>query len=292
MAGESTPQEVTYRASWATTTRAMNIAVPADPAESESGEMAVIGISCDIEMALWGTWSRRAALVPAAYVEAVVNSGGRPVLLPPMAEGAAETVAAIDGLILAGGADIEPERYGEQPHPRTRIIRPHRDAGELALLAEAENRGLPVLGICRGVELITVARGAPLHQHLPDRAVDGDPRAEYEVVHQGAPGQYVNHDVTIAEGSKLASIVGTKLTVSSYHHQAPARPGRGMVAVAHAPDGTLEAVEDPDKEFHLGVLWHPEFDGQLGLFYALVAAARAYRRSRAVPSRRARVTPE
>ena len=243
--------------------------------QADPGDIPVIGISCDLELARWGRWERRAALLPAVYVEAVARTGGRPVLLPPVNQGAAETVAALDGLILAGGADIEAERYGRTQHPETRVSRPDRDATEIGLLAEAEQLGLPVLGICRGVELICVFRSGDLHQHLPER------RSDAEIFHQGAPGQYVQHDVTVAEGTLLASIIGSAREVSSYHHQAPAQPGRGLVAVAHAPDGTIEAVEDPEREFYLGVLWHPEFDGQLELFDALAAAARVYRKARA-----------
>jgi putative glutamine amidotransferase len=237
----------------------------------------VIGITCDFELVRWGMWERRAVLAPAVYVDAVVRADGRPVLVPPMAEGAEQTVAALDGLILSGGVDVEAERYGRQRHPETSRTRPERDAGELALLAEAERQDLPVLGICRGIELICVARGAALEQHLPDT----DPKSGGETVHQGAPGQYVQHDITVVEGSLLASIIGTARAVSSYHHQAPAHPGRGLVAVAYAPDGTLEAVEDPERDFYLGVLWHPEFDGQIELFDALVAAAWIYRKGRA-----------
>jgi gamma-glutamyl-gamma-aminobutyrate hydrolase PuuD len=247
-----------------------------DRATYARGDTPVIGITCDVELARWGMWERRAALVPAVYVEAVRRAGGRPLLVPPMADGAEETVAALDGLILAGGADIEAERYGRTRHREMRTTRPERDAGELALLAEAETQDLPVLGICRGVELISVARGAVLDQHLPD----GNAASAAETVHQGAPGQYVQHDVTVVRGSLLASIIGNARAVSSYHHQAPAHPGRGLVAAAHAPDGTLEAVEDPDRDFYVGVLWHPEFDGQFELFEALIAAARTHRKAR------------
>jgi putative glutamine amidotransferase len=263
----------------------MSQSLPTGRHGPDPGDTPVIGISCDVELARWGVWERRAALLPAAYIDVVAKAGGRPVLLPPVAQGAKETIAALDGLILAGGADIGAERYGRRQHPQTRVTRPDRDATELGLLAEAERHALPVLGICRGVELISVSRGGPLHQHLPERTVDvtadTSGAADAETVHEGAPGQYVQHDVIVAKGSLLASIIGAARSVSSYHHQAPARAGRGLVAVAHAPDGTLEAVEDPDRDFYVGVLWHPEFDGQLELFDALVSAARRYRKERA-----------
>lgn len=249
------------------------VAGAAGPAPSER---PVIGITCDFELARWGIWERRVALTPAVYVDAVVRASGRPVLVPPMVDGAEETIRALDGLILSGGADIDAGRYGREKHPKTWWTRPERDAGELALLTEAEKQDMPVLGICRGLELISVARGAVLVQHLPDRA----PAGTDHTVHEGAPGQYVQHDVMVVPGSLLASIIGDARAVSSFHHQAPAHPGRGLVATAHAPDGTLEAVEDPERNFYIGVLWHPEFDGQFELFDALVAAARSFRKGR------------
>jgi putative glutamine amidotransferase len=249
---------------------------PETAGPARPGDRPVIGITCDVELARWGMWERRAVLAPAVYVEAVARAEGRPVLVPPMTDAAEETVAALDGLIFSGGADIEADRYGRKRHPETEVTRPERDAGELALLAAAEKQDLPVLGICRGVELLCVARGAALVQHLPD----GHATSGVATGHQGAPGQYVQHDVAVVRGSKLASIIGTARAVSSYHHQAPAHPGRGLVAVAHAPDGTLEAVEDPDRDFYVGVLWHPEFDGQFELFEGLVAAARHFRKGR------------
>lgn len=236
----------------------------------------VIGVSCYVEQARWGVWDLPAVLVPAAYVDLVALAGGRPVVVPPMADGAPETVNALDGLVLAGGADIEPAAYGATPHPRTTQTRPERDTGELALLAEALERDLPVLGICRGAQLLTVAHGGVLDQHLPDRA----PVNPARTVHQGEPGRFAQHRVDVEAGSRLAAAVGTTLTVSSYHHQAPRGPGRTLRAVAHAPDGTLEAVEDPSRDFCVGVLWHAEADGEIALFEALVSAARAYREKR------------
>ncbi|MBD0292400.1 MAG: gamma-glutamyl-gamma-aminobutyrate hydrolase family protein [Jiangellaceae bacterium] len=236
----------------------------------------VIGITCDIEDARWGVFERRAALLPEVYIDAVVEAGGRPLLVPPMTEAAAETVQVLDGLLLSGGPDIEPARYGHDRHPTTVYIRPGRDAAELALMVEAERSELPVLGLCRGVELLVVSRGGTLHQHVPDlHSASG-----VTVAHRGRPGHYVRHDVTVVDGSLLASIVGTRVDVPSYHHQAPAEPGEGLVPVAHAPDGIVEAVEDPHHDFVLGVLWHPEYDGELPLFEALVAAARRYRKGR------------
>jgi len=236
----------------------------------------LIGISCYVEQARWGDWDVPAVLVPAAYVDLVAKAGGRPLVVPPMAAAAAETVAVLDGLVLAGGADIGPDVYGRPVHPRTTQTRPDRDSGELALLTEAQGRDLPILGICRGAQLLTVARGAALDQHLPDERSGAT-----ATPHRGEPGGFTRHHVAIVPGSLLSSIVGTELTVSSYHHQAPVEPGKGLVAVAHAPDGALEAVEDPERAFCLGVLWHPEADGDVALFSALVAAARTARKARA-----------
>lgn len=236
----------------------------------------LIGISCYVEQARWGDWDLPAVLVPAAYVDLVAKAGGRPLVVPPMAAAAAETVAVLDGLVLAGGSDIGPEHYGRPAHLQTTQVRPDRDRGELALLAEAQDRNLPILGICRGAQLLTVARGAALDQHLPDGR-----SAAAAIPHRGGPGRFTRHDVAVVPGSLLSSIVGTELTVSSYHHQAPVEPGKGLVAVGHAPDGALEAVEDPERAFCLGVLWHPEADGDVALFSALVAAATTARKARA-----------
>ncbi|MGH8773773.1 MAG: gamma-glutamyl-gamma-aminobutyrate hydrolase family protein [Jiangellaceae bacterium] len=248
---------------------------------SQDGESApqprpLIGISCHVEQARWGDWDLPAVLVPAAYVDLVAKAGGRPLVVPPMAAAAAETVAVLDGLVLAGGADIGPEVYGQPADPRTTQTRPDRDGGELAMLTEAQDRDLPILGICRGAQLLTVARGAALDQHLQD----GGPAAT-ATRHRGGPGRFTRHDVAVVRGSLLSSIVGTELTVSSNHHQAPLEPGHGLAAVAHAPDGVLEGVEDPERAFCLGVLWHPEADGDVALFSALVGAARTARTARA-----------
>jgi putative glutamine amidotransferase len=224
----------------------------------------VVGITTYVEEAAWGVWHTRAALLPHSYVRQVTAAGARVVLLPPD-DLDADLLGRLDGLLLAGGADVGPERYAAPAHPRT-VSRPDRDAGELLLIDVAVRADLPVLGVCRGAQLLTVAAGGTLHQHLPELA--GHDR------HQPAPGRYGDHPVTVAEGSRLHGILGPAAVVNSYHHQAVLDPGT-LVVTARADDGVIEAVEDPGRRFVLGVQWHPEelTDGRL--FEAFVDAARA-----------------
>jgi putative glutamine amidotransferase len=223
----------------------------------------VIGITCYVEDAAWGVWHTRAALVPYSYVRHVTAAGARAVMLPPD-DLDADLLGRLDGLLLAGGADVGPERYAAAPHPRT-VSRPDRDAGELALLGAALRADLPVLGVCRGMQLLTVAAGGSLNQHLPETC--GHER------HQPAPGRYGDHPVTVVEGSRLHAILGPAPHVNSYHHQAVVDPGT-LAVTAHADDGVIEAVEDPARRFVLGVQWHPEELTDPRLFEAFVEAAR------------------
>jgi putative glutamine amidotransferase len=220
----------------------------------------VIGISCYVEEARWAAWDKRAALLPYGYVERVTAAGGRAVLLPP---GDGAVLDRLDGLLLAGGADVEPQRYGAEPHPST-LTRPDRDAGELALLHAALDLDLPVLGICRGMQLLAVGYGGRLTQHLPDLLGDGK--------HQPAPGVYGSHPVTVVPGSRLYRILGPEVDVNSYHHQAVADPGP-LKVTAHSPDGVVEALEDPARRFVLGVQWHPEEMSDGRIFEAFVRMA-------------------
>ncbi|WP_106179838.1 gamma-glutamyl-gamma-aminobutyrate hydrolase family protein [Prauserella shujinwangii] len=230
----------------------------------------VIGISTYVERARWGVWDTAAALLPRSYVDAVVLAGGVPVLLPSVGEDTG-ALAAVDGLVLAGGADVQPARYGRDPHPRT-VARPERDAYEFALLHAALARGLPVLGVCRGMEVLNVALGGTLTQHLPE--VTGTTE------HQPAPGRYGSTVVTLAEGSRAARILGPEAACQCYHHQAVERLGAGLRAVGWARDGTVEAVELPGEHFVLGVQWHPEQDLQdVRLFAALVEAGEHARKA-------------
>jgi putative glutamine amidotransferase len=225
----------------------------------------VIGITAYREQARWNAWDVPAVLVPDAYVQHVLGAGGLPLLVPPGLEDAAEVLDRLDGLVLAGGADIDPGRYGAEARPETTGLRPERDASELALADAAAARDLPTLGICRGLQVMVVASGGQLHQHLPDLVG--------HVQHRPAPGTYGEHAVALTPGSRVHSVLGDHVVVSSSHHQGVEDPGRLTVS-GHADDGTVEAVEDPSRRFALGVLWHPEVREDGRLFNALVDAAR------------------
>jgi len=232
----------------------------------------LIGITTYLTPARWGYWDLDAALVPADYVRAVDRAGGRPLLVPPAGDAVAETLAPLGGLVLSGGSDLDPSLYGAEAHPETFGVCPDRDRAELALLQEALARDLPVLGICRGSQVLNVARGGDLQQHLPE-PLGGEHKHD-------PPGVFIEHGVTVEPGTKLAEITGGELSVQSHHHQGFGRLGQGLVATAYADDGTVEALEDPSRPFAIGVLWHPEAGERLELFEALVAAARRYDESR------------
>jgi gamma-glutamyl-gamma-aminobutyrate hydrolase PuuD len=210
-----------------------------------------IGLSTYLEVASWGPWTRPAALVGQVYLDAVTRAGGTPLLLPPV--GTDESVvAALDGLLLIGGADITPAAYGAEPHPETILTRPDRDEHERRLLSAAINRGLPVLGICRGAQLITVARGGTVRQHLPDElGHDG---------HRPAAAVFGSTPVRTRPGSVVAEILGGQATVPCYHHQGLSPQGTDLEPSAWAEDGLVEAVELPGNRRLLGVQWHPEED--------------------------------
>ena len=231
----------------------------------------VIGVSAyDLPVA-FGQWSDvRSVLAPAAYTASVERAGGLPVVVPPV-EGTTELLELLDGLVFTGGSDLDPSLYGQRPHPETTGVHRHRDRAELALIREALRRDMPVLGICRGMQLLNVALGGDLHQHLASET------------HKGPPGRYTFHDVTVDAGTRLADVLGAGTRTHSCHHQAPDRLGEGLRASAHAEDGTVEAVEQPAARFAVGVLWHPEEDEVRGapLFRELVAQATTYRRAAA-----------
>jgi putative glutamine amidotransferase len=226
----------------------------------------VIGITAYAEDATWGVWNVPAALAPLSYVTKVEAAGGRPLLVPPLEDAIDETLDVLDGLVFTGGPDLDPALYDASPHPETTNIRPERDRAEIALLTAALERDLPVLAICRGSQVLNVALGGDLEQHVPDL-----------VGHQGhkeVPGVFSKHPVSIDECSRLHSIVGDSVEVSSHHHQGYGRLGDGLEVVARADDGTIEALEAGDRAFALGVLWHPEDGDDLRLFEELVSAAR------------------
>jgi putative glutamine amidotransferase len=235
----------------------------------------VIGITAYDDEAAWRNWKARASLLPYAYINAVRQAGGRPVLLPPGgdADEASATVAGLDGLVVSGGPDVDPARYGQARHPRTQPPVPVRDAWDLAVTGAALAAGVPLLAICRGMQVLNASRGGTLHQHLPERV--GHNR------HEGTPGVYARHQVRVGAGSMLAGVLPEPgpFDVPTYHHQAVDLLGDGLQAVAWAEDGTVEAVEPGPSEFGglsgfvLGVQWHPEQGEDMRLFGALVAAA-------------------
>jgi putative glutamine amidotransferase len=245
---------------------------------ADSNDAPVIGISAYCEQARWGVWETQAVVLPRRYVDRVTEAGGIPVLLPPVPD-IAEAVGRLDGLMLSGGGDIDPARYGAEPAAEITNVREERDSAEFALLDAAASLQLPVLGICRGMQVINVARGGSLHQHLPG-VVDHDG-------HAPTPGAFGQHEVRVPPGSRLSQFLGEKgagevggertLTAPTHHHQGVDRLGKGLTATAWAEDGTIEAFEtDPAGPFLLAVQWHPEAGTDLSLFRALVAAAREH----------------
>jgi putative glutamine amidotransferase len=234
---------------------------------SRRSDPPLIGITTYREQARWGVWDTRADVLHAQYADAVLAAGGIPVLLPPAS--AADDVAAlvvgrIDGLVVSGGADVDPERYGEEPHPRTTSWREDRDAWESALLRAADAAELPTLGVCRGMQLMAVAAGGSLVQHTPDLVGHEE--------HSPGGDVFGTIEVTTAEQSQLRTLVGERVEVGCHHHQTVATHP-GFEATAWAADGSLEAMERPGPRFCLAVQWHPEVRDDTSLFAALVGAA-------------------
>ena len=233
----------------------------------------LIGITSYAEEIRWGVWTEEAALVPLAYVRAVEHAGGRALVVPPSEDALEETLDALDGVIFSGGGDLDPGLYDAEPHPQTDEPRAARDAAELRMLEAALQRDMPVLAICRGSQVLNVARGGDLVQHLPEEV--GHDRHRHE------PGAFSDHDVTVAADSRLGGLLGERAPVKSHHHQAYGRIGEGLREVAWAEDGVVEGLEDPEKRFAVGVLWHPEEGQDFALFKALVEEAGRYREARA-----------
>jgi putative glutamine amidotransferase len=228
-----------------------------------------IGVTAATENVSYGVWSEVPAFMsPASYVRAVQRAGGRPVLLlpdPEDAENPAGVLDMIDALIVTGGAgDVDPALYGQEPHSETGPVQEERDAYELALVRAAIGRRMPVLGICRGMQVINVAYGGGIEQHLPD--------AVGHEGHRHTPGTFADHKVDLEAGSLAATAVGAERTpVKSHHHQGVREIGDGLVVTGRSEDDTVEALEDPSCPFVLGVLWHPEEDEKSQLINALVS---------------------
>ena len=228
-----------------------------------------VGITAATESVSYGVWKEMPAFIsPAGYVRAVQRAGGRPLLLPPDpadAENPDDLLDLLDALILTGGAgDLDPDLYGQEPHPETGPVQRERDAYELALVRAAISRQMPILGICRGMHVLNVAYGGGLEQHLPDVVGHED--------HRHTPGTFADHEVTLVPDSLVARAVGAERTpVKSHHHQGVREVGEGLVVTARSGDEAVEAIEDPSCPFVLGVLWHPEEDEKSQLIRSLIA---------------------
>ncbi len=241
-----------------------------------SDSRPVIGICAALEQSRWGIWNRRAALLAYDYITAIQRTGGLALMIPPdsrMEEHVDEVLDRLDGLILAGGADIDPASYGAQRDPMTRNTVPERDDSEITLARRAIERDMPVLGICRGMQLINVAQGGTLVQHVPDLVGHEN--------HRRNPGSFdgSDHDVRLEPGSLAARAAGEELhETKSHHHQGVDRLGEGLVVSGYsALDELPETIEAPACRFVLGVQWHPEADGDSQVIGALVEQAREYR---------------
>ncbi|MGW1158350.1 gamma-glutamyl-gamma-aminobutyrate hydrolase family protein [Streptomyces sp. NPDC002519] len=223
----------------------------------------LIGVSTYLEARTrWGPWELDAALLPAGYPLLVQRAGGLAAMLPPDDPAhAVATVARLDGVVIAGGPDVDPSRYGAERSPRTGPPAPERDAWELALIEAAVASGTPLLGICRGMQLLNVALGGTLVQHI-----DG---------HTERAGVFGRHMIKPVPGTRYAQAAPEAVAVPTHHHQAVDRLGSGLVVSAYAEDGTVEAVERPGADWVLGVQWHPEMGGDVRVMGALVRAASA-----------------
>ena len=235
----------------------------------------LIGIASDVATA---PGERDRAFVYTTYVEAIRRAGAVPVLIPPQPENAPSIVDELDGLVLAGGEDCDPKVYGETPHPTTEPMDPRRQSNDLTLARVARERGIPTLGICLGLQVMNVAAGGTLIQDI-------NSAIETEIDHASEPSDRHRHEVMIEQGTRLSQIVGDReLNVNSSHHQAIRDVGDGLRVTAHAPDGVIEGLEDPQHPFYVGVQWHPEdMGGEQSadvLFQAFVEAARKHATTR------------
>lgn len=222
----------------------------------------VVAIPTDATIANWGLWrDKRAAVVSYGYVEKVIEAGGAPILLPPNPATVAEALSGVDALLLTGGADINPARYGQSLGPNTWPPDDARDATDFAALEVALRRRIPILAVCRGMQILAIARGGTLHQHLPEHAPSG-------------PGVFRDNEIRIAPNSKMAAAFGPSVVFRCHHHQGLDLLGEGLVATAWAEDGVVEAIEDPTAPYIVGVQAHPEETDTATLFKSFVEAAK------------------
>ncbi|HEX3688114.1 MAG TPA: gamma-glutamyl-gamma-aminobutyrate hydrolase family protein [Solirubrobacteraceae bacterium] len=239
-----------------------------------------IAVSTPLTNATYGVWSQSSAVLPASYLTEVRRAGGLALMVAPEPELVAdpnELLHRIDGLIVSGGVDVDPASYGAEPHPETKGFSSERDAFELALIRRATELDMPVLGICRGMQVLNVAFGGTLIQHLPETFGHED--------HRRVPGNFqeADHDVRLVSQSLAAAAAGELLhTTKSHHHQGVGVVGDGLIVTGiSAIDDLVEAIELPERRFVLGVQWHPEADECSRVIGALVQAAAQYRDARA-----------
>ncbi|MGW5224350.1 gamma-glutamyl-gamma-aminobutyrate hydrolase family protein [Nocardia niigatensis] len=241
--------------------------------DSDPGRRPVIGLPTYSERSRFGHWDVDAAVLARSYIDLTEHAGGIPVLLPPTGTPRPELIERLDGLVLTGGADLDPARYGAPPHPATRGLRPDRDESEFGLFTLALAAGLPILAVCRGLQLVNVALGGTLLQHVPDTVGHTD--------HSRSPGVFTVNTVTTVPGSRLAALVGPEAKAHCHHHQAIGTLAAELTATGHTADGIIEAVETRDGPFLLGVQWHPEENpSDLRLMRALVDHAAQYGKER------------
>lgn len=232
----------------------------------------IIGIGSDVQ---YVEGERDRAFVYLTYVDALRRAGAVPVLIPPQPENAAELAQGLDGILLAGGEDCDPELYGQERHPKVvDLMDVRRQSNDLTLAKVAREKGIPTLGICLGLQVMNVAGGGTLVQDI-------DSAVETEIQHASIPEDRARHDVIIEQGTRLATMVpAAELNVNSSHHQAVSAVADGLRVTAHAPDGVVEGLEDPQHPFYIGVQWHPEDMAGEGsanmLLGAFVEAARKY----------------